>query len=158
MVKALINWNRVRQLERPGGWCHRVLVNRYSAARDQAPSTPQLAAASTQPATPSPRPAFAPDTTELTDAYAAAARMSAPPTEIADLAPVFHGLFRTSAGREAVAPVVSALWSAPTPVADAPAQGAAPREVAPPPQSAGAPMSLFQDQAADARALFRGRV
>lgn len=27
MVKALINWNRVRQLERPGGWCHRVLVN-----------------------------------------------------------------------------------------------------------------------------------
>ena len=84
--------------------------------------------------------------------------MSAPPTEIADLAPVFHGLFRTSAGREAVAPVVSALWSAPTPVADAPAQGAAPREVAPAPQSAGAPMSLFQDQAADARALFRGRV
>ncbi|MGD9700854.1 MAG: RNA polymerase sigma factor [Acidimicrobiia bacterium] len=27
MVKALMNWNRVRQLERPGGWCHRVLVN-----------------------------------------------------------------------------------------------------------------------------------
>jgi RNA polymerase sigma-70 factor, ECF subfamily len=27
MVKALMNWNHVRQLERPGGWCHRVLVN-----------------------------------------------------------------------------------------------------------------------------------
>jgi RNA polymerase sigma-70 factor (ECF subfamily) len=27
MVKALMNWSRVRQLERPGGWCHRVLVN-----------------------------------------------------------------------------------------------------------------------------------
>jgi RNA polymerase sigma-70 factor (ECF subfamily) len=27
MVKALMHWNRVRQLERPGGWCHRVLVN-----------------------------------------------------------------------------------------------------------------------------------
>jgi RNA polymerase sigma-70 factor, ECF subfamily len=27
MVKALMNWNRVRGLERPGGWCHRVLVN-----------------------------------------------------------------------------------------------------------------------------------
>jgi RNA polymerase sigma factor (sigma-70 family) len=27
MVKALMNWNRVRRLERPGGWCHRVLVN-----------------------------------------------------------------------------------------------------------------------------------
>lgn len=27
MFKALINWPRVRGLERPGGWCHRVLVN-----------------------------------------------------------------------------------------------------------------------------------
>ena len=28
MVKALIHWTRVRRLERPGGWCHRVLINR----------------------------------------------------------------------------------------------------------------------------------
>lgn len=27
MVKALVNWDRVSRLERPGGWCHRVLVN-----------------------------------------------------------------------------------------------------------------------------------
>ena len=27
MVRALTNWSRVRDLERPGGWCHRVLVN-----------------------------------------------------------------------------------------------------------------------------------
>jgi RNA polymerase sigma-70 factor, ECF subfamily len=27
MVKALVNWQKVRRLERPGGWCHRVLVN-----------------------------------------------------------------------------------------------------------------------------------
>jgi RNA polymerase sigma-70 factor, ECF subfamily len=27
MVKALIHWERVGRLERPGGWCHRVLVN-----------------------------------------------------------------------------------------------------------------------------------
>ncbi len=27
MVKALVNWERVQRLERPGGWCHRVLVN-----------------------------------------------------------------------------------------------------------------------------------
>jgi RNA polymerase sigma-70 factor (ECF subfamily) len=27
MVKVLINWEKVRRLERPGGWCHRVLVN-----------------------------------------------------------------------------------------------------------------------------------
>jgi len=28
MVKTLVHWNRVRDLDRPGGWCHRVLVNR----------------------------------------------------------------------------------------------------------------------------------
>ena len=27
MVKALVNWPKVRRLERPGGWCHRVLLN-----------------------------------------------------------------------------------------------------------------------------------
>ncbi len=27
MVKALINWKRVQRLDRPGGWCHRVLLN-----------------------------------------------------------------------------------------------------------------------------------
>lgn len=27
MVRALTHWNRVSRLERPGGWCHRVLVN-----------------------------------------------------------------------------------------------------------------------------------
>lgn len=27
MVRTLANWDKVRRLERPGGWCHRVLVN-----------------------------------------------------------------------------------------------------------------------------------
>ena len=27
MVRTLANWEKVRRLERPGGWCHRVLVN-----------------------------------------------------------------------------------------------------------------------------------
>lgn len=27
MVRALVHWERVGRLERPGGWCHRVLVN-----------------------------------------------------------------------------------------------------------------------------------
>ena len=27
MYKALINWNRVRRLERPGAWCQKVLLN-----------------------------------------------------------------------------------------------------------------------------------
>lgn len=40
MVKALIHWERVGRLERPGGWCHRVLVNlcrsRWRRLRTQA--------------------------------------------------------------------------------------------------------------------------
>lgn len=27
MVRALIHWEKVQRLERPGGWCHRVLLN-----------------------------------------------------------------------------------------------------------------------------------
>ncbi len=27
MLRAIVNWDKVRRLERPGGWCHRVLVN-----------------------------------------------------------------------------------------------------------------------------------
>lgn len=27
MVKALVNWKRVSRYQRPGGWCHRVVVN-----------------------------------------------------------------------------------------------------------------------------------
>jgi RNA polymerase sigma-70 factor (ECF subfamily) len=27
MVKALINWSKVSTYQRPGGWCHRVVVN-----------------------------------------------------------------------------------------------------------------------------------
>jgi hypothetical protein len=142
---------------------YHVLTNRYVAARgDQAPSATQLAAAPAPPQTsavnsntPPSRMAFAPDTAELTQAYATASRMSEPP-KMADTAPVFHGLFRTSAGREAVAPVVSALWTAPTPVADAGPQEAK-QHVAAPGEGAGT-LSLFQDQPADPRALFRGRV
>ena len=40
MVKALVNWERVGHLDRPGGWCHRVLVNlcrsRWRRLRTQA--------------------------------------------------------------------------------------------------------------------------
>lgn len=28
MVKTLMHWTRVRELDRPGDWCHRVLINR----------------------------------------------------------------------------------------------------------------------------------
>jgi hypothetical protein len=140
---------------------YRVLVNRYTVARGEpaAPSDTQLADVPLPPAAPDAaarRPAFAPDTAELTEAYAAAARMSEQPP-MADTAPVFHGLFRTSMGREAVAPVVSALWTAPTPVADAAQANPQQAAASPPPATAGT-FSLFQDQPTDTRALFRGRV
>jgi hypothetical protein len=142
---------------------YRLLIHRYTAARgDRAPAATQLAAApAPQQASAAksnaavPPMAFAPDTSELTEAYAAAARMSEPP-RIVDTAPVFHGLFRTSAGREAVAPVVSALWTAPTPVAGAAPQDRPQHVTAP--ANGGGTHSLFQDQPVDARALFRGRV
>lgn len=143
---------------------YRVLTNRYTVARGDRPtsSAPQFAAAPARPqsvavnSSTAPGAAFAPDAAELTEAYAAAARISALRPQIADISPVFHGLFRTSAGREAVAPVVSALWTAPTPVPDVPA-APTPQQVASP-GAAGGTHGLFQDQAADARALFRGRV
>ena len=27
MLRTIVNWDKVRRLERPGGWCHHVLVN-----------------------------------------------------------------------------------------------------------------------------------
>ena len=54
MLRAIVHWDKVRRLERPGGWCHHVLVNlcrsrrrrrateeRFLARlRREAPSTP----------------------------------------------------------------------------------------------------------------------
>ena len=41
MVRALVSWEKVRRLERPGGWCHRVLVNlcrsRWRTTGDRSP-------------------------------------------------------------------------------------------------------------------------
>jgi RNA polymerase sigma-70 factor, ECF subfamily len=27
MLRAFVNWKRVQRLDRPGGWCHRILIN-----------------------------------------------------------------------------------------------------------------------------------
>lgn len=137
---------------------YRVLVNRYAAARgDGPPVAPQVASAAAPRPVAAPTPAFAPDTAELTQAYADAAKMS----ELSqmDAAPVFHGLFRTSARREAVAPVVSALWTAPTASIEQPppSQATAQPDAAKPSPGAGT-FNLFQDRLSDARLLFRGRV
>jgi hypothetical protein len=149
---------------------YQVLVGRYDVARGSPPSTPTMVAnAESVPATGKPQPAarnvFAPDTAQVAQAYAAA---MTPPPVARDSGPVFHGLFRTGATREAVAPLVSALWTAPQPLSEesaaAPAKTAAkagptPRpKPMPLPDNAKAEVSLFQDLPADARALFRGRV
>jgi hypothetical protein len=150
---------------------YHLLVGRYDVARGSPPSTPTMVAGGADKA--SAPAAFAPDTAEVTKAYAAAAPKPAPAPAVLDTGPAFHTLFRTGATEEAVAPLVSALWSAPMPVADdRPATTASvskPKPVVKPtplPEPATSPaaaaghgqIGLFQDQVPDARALFRGRV
>ena len=138
---------------------YRLMVNRYDVARNDPvkPAATQLAAAETSPG----RAAVAPDTAQITETLASAARAAGPPARVGGASPVFHGLFRTSGQHEAVAPVVSALWSAP---AGAAPQGTAVDAVPPvpnapqPPAGHGEPLDLFQEHVPDARALFRGRV
>jgi len=150
------------------GEVYRALINRYASARAvpaAAPEVPPVAMAK-PPAMPTgPRPVLAPDLAQLANAYAAVAPQT-PPLATFD---GFNGLFRTEAARdEAVAPVVSALWGAP-----GSGQGAAPTmptvlpdssevptvsTAVPQPASKPTPLDLFQDQARDVRALFRGRV
>jgi Transglycosylase SLT domain len=147
---------------------YRSLIGRYAAARGNpaAPPAQQVAATESKPSS-SPVPtqtiaaskaAFAPDNPALTQAFAAAERLATAPQPVAAAEPVFHGLFRTGEGREAVAPVVSALWSAPTPVSDAGASSLPHQSATRPAPGGTGTMNLFQDQATDARALFRGRV
>jgi Transglycosylase SLT domain len=161
---------------------YRSLIGRYAAARGNPPASPPEQQVAAVPVTkPSPaavqaavapnaafapapnaafapasNAAFAPDGLALMQAFAAAEQLATAPPPVAAAESVFHGLFRTGEGREAVAPVVSALWTAPTAVSDA-GTAPLPQQSATPPAPGGTgTMSLFQDQAADARALFRG--
>jgi hypothetical protein len=119
---------------------YRLLVGRYDTARASATT----------------RTAFLPDIARLAEPVQAVAQESAPPATD-ESRPVFHGLFSSAPRREPVAPVVTALWSAPRPAA--PSQVAAPTQQARGPvQNSGGPLDLFQDHVPDARALFRGRV
>jgi len=162
------------------GEVYRALVGRYDGARG-APASPPAVVANAGDSPVGRATTFAPDTAMLTETYAAAARLS-PVAPVADVGPVFHGLFRSN-GPEAVAPVISSLWSlqptqeaAPAPAAPLPGQKVARAPAAPanpalskptvlpaapepmvPPMGSGE-MSLFQDTVPDARALFRGRV
>jgi hypothetical protein len=145
-----------RGVARSAGAVYQALVGRYDVARG-GPERGAAAAANAGPGGAA-RNALAPDTAILTEAYVAASRLS-PAVHAADIAPVFHGLFRTSAGPEPVAPLVNSLWTSPrrpegaatsAPVASAAGPSA--------PVEAGGELNLFQDQVPDARALFRGRV
>jgi hypothetical protein len=155
---------------RSAGDVYRNLIGRYHVARSgptNPPNPPATVAATTAPSAPSAPPTgFAPDTANLTETYATAARLS-PTVQAAEIGPVFHGLFRSSGGPEPIAPLVNSLWSSPTASAGgaikpAPAESAAgpvaATEPAAVPQAAGGELGLFQDQLPDARALFRGRV
>ena len=56
MIGALIQWDQVGRLERPGGWCHRVLINlcrnRWRRRRTEARHLPRLRRE--EPTTPAP--------------------------------------------------------------------------------------------------------
>jgi hypothetical protein len=115
---------------------YRVLVGRYQAARN-GPINAAMAASADLAARPVPDPAGTVATFE------GATRQT---VRSADDGPVFHSLFQTGERREAVAPMVSSLWTAPS------ANSAAgPSEVR------GGTLGLFQDAAPDGRALFAGR-
>ena len=94
------------------GEVYRALVGRYDGARG-APASPPAVVANTSDSPAGRATTFAPDTAMLTETYAAAARLS-PVAPVAETGPVFHGLFRSN-GPEAVAPVISSLWSSPQP-------------------------------------------
>jgi hypothetical protein len=127
---------------------YRHLVGRYEAARGGSASNSTQTAA-TAAGTPGPL-VFTP---ALIDQLNAAAPRTVPATGTAESGSVFYGLFHTGPGREAVSPVVQALWSSPpvSPVAvPATPSGAAPGQ-------ADSLLDLFRDRPADTRSLFSGR-
>lgn len=101
------------------------LVGRYATARAKPVGTTAVASGQS------------PDSAALTQALA----QDASPTAPGDFGPAFQNLFRTGPRPQAVAPMVSALWTTPM----APSNEAAPGS-----------RGLFQAQSPDIRTLFRG--
>ena len=104
---------------------YKMMVGRYDMARGHSPGAPVIAAAAV--AAPTAVAGVSPSQRTAGPAWAsvplpalAPADVTQPAADFKDSGPVFHGLFRTSERREAVAPVVSELWgshavSAPSP-------------------------------------------
>ena len=148
---------------RSAGDVYRALVGRYDVARGGAGANRARRRRRTPTIRRNPHAAFAPDTAQLTEAYAAAARLS-PVSAGRRHGAVFHGLFRSDAASpEPVAPVVSSLWDVAAGAAPAaPARRrrrSRPRRsllAAAPVAAPAATLGLFQDQAARrARAVSR---
>jgi hypothetical protein len=141
---------------------YRVLVGRYDVAR-AGPRNAAMVAALDQPTTPardsqpanilsapetSANRAAMPDPVALAKTYAEASRLPAPTAPVSSAQrPAFHSLFSAAARADAVAPMVTSLWTTP---AHAP--------IAPVADPGGGTLDLFRDQTPDARALFGRRV
>ena len=170
---------------------YQTLIGRYSVARSSPANqaqAPVVAAAKTAPQVPvssqKPAPqvtvpqltAFAPETSQLSEAYAQAMKPT-PAAVLPDNRPVFHSLFSVSGRQGPVAPIVNSLWGSPpastaqqqkpSVLPEAPVLASAesqpeqmrkPEPVSPPAPPSGGALDLFQDTLPDARALFRGRV
>jgi len=98
---------------------YHTMVGRYDVARAQSPGGPQHAVAvRTVPAPLAVAAMAAPIPASMTDLVSGprpAVPLVAPLINTEESGPMFYGLFRTSDRREAVAPVVSALWGTATP-------------------------------------------
>jgi hypothetical protein len=126
-----------------------MMVGRYDVARGQAPIVPATAvAARTAPAPmavagiSAPRKTSGPAWVSIPLPVLAPLDVLPPAANVQDSGPVFHGLFRTSDRREAVAPVVSELWgshavSAPSPARTLPGDAD--------PAKPGSMLDLFRD-------------
>ena len=126
-----------------------LVTGRYGVARAKSPSGPVTAVAARAVSAPTVVASMSGTQSALPQglfsvplpALAGLPPMAVPPSSKGDTGPMFHGLFRTSDRREAVAPVVSQLWGSHAVSAPAPA-GARPKDVNP----TGRGLDLFRDE------------
>jgi hypothetical protein len=129
---------------------YKMMVGRYDVARGQAPSAPATAVATR--AVPvsapmavagvtAPRKTSGPVWVSVPLPVLAPVEASQPVADFKDSGPVFHGLFRTSDRREAIAPVVSQLWG--SHAMSAPSTATLPNDADP--VKPGSMLDLFRD-------------
>ena len=126
---------------------HDLVVGRYGVARAKSPGAPATAVAARVAPAPmavaaigGSRSTVPPPLLPVPLPALSALPIAVPAPDTGDAAPMFHGLFRTSDRREAVAPVVSHLWGSHAVSAPAPA-GTRPKDANP----SGRGLDLFRD-------------